>query len=65
MWRPYSEGDEGVAMAWSPEHALEPVIVSPFAADWHPDTVCAVVKAFAPRLAERIDLSELGADPVY
>jgi hypothetical protein len=54
-----------IHIPWSPEHALERVIVSPFAADWYPDTVRAVVRAFAPKLAERVDPSELGADPVY
>lgn len=54
-----------VLIPWNAEEALDALIVSPFAPDWYPDTVRAVLKAFAPKLVDRLTLSELGADPVF
>jgi hypothetical protein len=62
---PPPPGDSDVHLAWDPERALSGVVVSPFAPEWYPAAVRAVVEAFAPKLADRLALSELRADPVY
>lgn len=52
-------------VAWDAQDALECVILSPFAPDWYPDAASAVLDSFAPALAQRLSLSELGADPLF
>lgn len=54
-----------VLIPWDAQQALVRVIVSPFAPDWHYDSIGAVLQAFAPALSERLAPSELGADPVF
>jgi hypothetical protein len=68
VWAPHETPEptqRNVLIPWNAEDALDCVIVSPLAPDWYPDTVAAVLQAFAPGLAERLALSELGADPIF
>lgn len=64
-FEPTGSGPLNKFISWDAERALDCLILSPFAPEWYPDAVSAVVKSFAPALAERLKLSELGADPVF
>ena len=48
---------------WPPEEYVERVVISPYAEQWYVDVVAESVRAFAPRLASRIEDSAMRHGP--
>ena len=54
-----------INVPWSADRFLEHIYVSPYAEEWYRDVVGAVIKNFAPALADRLTWSHMRGVPVY
>jgi hypothetical protein len=55
----------GIAIDWPLEPTVDAIFVDPYAPEYFYEVVCAVVRRFAPELADRVFWSRMKAAPVF